>query len=186
MLGSQNQLPTVLRNNGDGTFIELHPFSEVAGLRDFVWSDIDGDGDPDAVLIDSIDANKVGHHLHIFINERSGQFRQRALPPVATVKAISTADLNQDGVLDLLAIQDNGAIVRISDKDEEQWDIAQVASFDEASKFTNRDFYLSVVDLDNNGANDLLLTFGRRVQISWGYCLTGNKTRNSTAQNISY
>ena len=153
VLGSEGQAPTVLRNNGDGTFIEQHPFGGITGLRDFVWADLDGDGDPDAALIDNAQS------LHVFANERSGQFQERPLPSgITSVRAINTADLNQDGVLDLIALQDNGAFIRISDKDEGQWETNQVASFDDISRYANRRIQLDVVDLDNNGANDLLVT----------------------------
>jgi hypothetical protein len=162
VVSSENQPPTVLRNNGDGTFVEIHPFAGVVGLRDFVWADIDGDGDPDAALVDNVDSNKVGHHLHIFSNERSGQFQQRPLPSeLTTVEAIGTADINQDSVLDIIALQDNGSIVAISDVDEVRWNVSQIASLDNAAQYVNRDIHLAVVDLDNNGANDLVLTFGK-------------------------
>lgn len=164
VVSSENQPPTVLRNNGDGTFVEIHPFAGVVGLRDFVWADIDGDGDPDAALVDNDDSNKVGHHLHIFSNERSGQFRERLLPSeLSTVRAIGTADTNQDGVLDLIALQDNGSIVGISDVDEERWNVSQIASLDNAAQYASRDVHLKVIDLDNNGANDLLLSFGQSI-----------------------
>lgn len=160
VVSNEGQLSTALRNNGDGTFVELHPFNGVWGLRDFVWADIDGDGDPDAALIDYADSNKSGHRLHFFTNERSGQFQERSLPAdLGAVKAISTADLNQDGVLDLVAVQDNGSIIRISDKDEGRWETSPLVSFKEATRYGQNDFNLSVLDLDNNGANDLLLTF---------------------------
>ena len=64
------------------------------------------------------------------MNERQGQFRERAAAcGFASVKAIAVADANNDGVLDLLAVQNDGAIVRISDKNEgEIWDTAEIAS----------------------------------------------------------
>ena len=44
------------------------------------------------------------------------------------VKAIAVADANNDGVLDLLAVQADGAIIRISDKNEgESWETAEIA-----------------------------------------------------------
>jgi tetratricopeptide (TPR) repeat protein len=156
-VSSENQPPTILRNNGDGTFLELHPFAGIVGLRDFVWADIDGDGDPDAALID------IGHHLHFFSNERSGQFQERPLPSeLTTVRAIGTADANQDSVLDLIALQDNGAILGISDIDEGRWNVSRIASLDNAAQYANRDVHLAVLELDNNGANDLLLTFNSK------------------------
>src|SRR6267143_37219 len=75
VLGAERVLPTVLRNNGDGTFAEIHPFAGASGLRAFVWADLNADGAPDAALID--DQNK----LHVFANERSGQFKERPVPP---------------------------------------------------------------------------------------------------------
>lgn len=160
VLGAQQALPAVLRNNGDGSFAEIHPFAAVSGLRGFVWADVDGDGDPDAALIDDKDTNIFEHKLHVFSNERSGQFKERELVSgLPAFRAISVSDLNNDGVLDLVAVQVDNRIIRLSDKNEGQdWEIAQVASFD-SSLYLHRDFFLHVIDLDNNGGNDLLLTF---------------------------
>ena len=71
VLGTKDGLPLVLRNNGDGTFVDMRPFAGVSGLMGFAWADLDADGDPDAALIDG--AGK----LHVFSNERQGQFRER-------------------------------------------------------------------------------------------------------------
>src|SRR5438034_3124976 len=100
VLGSDDGSPVVLMNNGDGTFVEIHPFAGVSGLRQFAWVDLDGDGVPDAAIIDA------SGRLHVYINERQGQFRERPLPAnLATIKAIAVADANNDGALDLLAVQ---------------------------------------------------------------------------------
>ena len=78
-------------------------------MRGFVWADIDADGDPDAALID--DQGK----LRVFANERSGQFKERPVPPeLPSIRAISVADVNNDGVLDVLAVRADG-VVRVSD-----------------------------------------------------------------------
>src|SRR5260370_16398803 len=74
VLGSRDGIPIVLRNNGDGGFIPIYPFSGIFGLRQFAWADLDGDGTPDAVIVDG------AGRLHVFINERQGQFRERAVP----------------------------------------------------------------------------------------------------------
>ncbi|HKC65036.1 MAG TPA: FG-GAP-like repeat-containing protein, partial [Pyrinomonadaceae bacterium] len=100
-----------LQNNGDGTFTEMHPFEGMHGTDDFVWADLDGDGDADAALLDSVDS------LVVYMNERGGQFRRRELPPdMGITLAISVADINNDGVLELFLLQDNGVIRRLSDK----------------------------------------------------------------------
>ena len=121
VLGAESVQPMVLRNNGDGSFAEIHPFIGVSGLRDFVWADIDGDGDPDASLIDDKDLNVLEDRLRVFSNERSGQFIERDVPlGLPPLSAISVGDLNNDGALDLVGMQVDGAIIRISDKDEGQ------------------------------------------------------------------
>ena len=154
VLSAESAAPTVLRNNGDGSFAETQPFTSVSGLRDFVWADIDGDGDPDAALIDS------QSRLNVFTNERSGQFDLR-MPPanVTLVKAISVADFNNDSVLDLVALQSDGVIVRLSDKNEgQEWETAEIARVGGGANLSDGKFRLLILDIDNNGGNDLLLT----------------------------
>jgi len=146
ILGSDQLKPTVLRNNGDGTFQQMDVFSSIKGIKDFVWGDLDADGDPDAALIDSAGT------LHVFSNERQGQFSERAVPAdLSPVRAISLAELNDDSVLDLAVVRNDGVLVRLSDKDhgaswEEQ---AIVHSLPDAPR-------LVVADLDNNGALDFV------------------------------
>src|SRR6267143_1286679 len=128
VLGAEQLLPTVLRNNGDGSFVDIHPFTGVSGLRGFVWADIDGDGDPDAALIDG------QGRLHVFANERSGQFKERTLPSsLPPVRAISVADFNNDSVLDLIAVQADGIVIRLYDKNEgQEWETAEIARLNNA------------------------------------------------------
>ena len=154
VLGAKDGAPTVLRNNGDGTFLAIHPFTGISGVRQFAWADLDGDGNPDAVIVDS------AGRLHVFMNQRQGQFRERALPGnLPAVKAIAVADANNDGVLDLLAVQEDGAIIRISDKDDGQsWETAEIGRVPNATAFLAGDVRLRVADLDNNGGVDLFLS----------------------------
>jgi Tfp pilus assembly protein PilF len=154
VLGVDHGLPVVLRNNGDGSFAEIHPFAGVSGLRGFVWADIDGDGNPDAALIDE------QGNLRFFANERSGQFKERPVTPtLPPVRAISVGDVNNDSVLDLLVVRADGVIVRVSDKNDGQtWETAELARLNNAPNYLEGVFRLHVVDLDNNGGNDLVLT----------------------------
>ena len=153
VMGADEGLPVVLRNNGDDTFLAIHPFPGINGVRGFAWADLDGDGNPDAAIIDG------AGRLHVFMNERQGQFRERALPTgLPLVKAIAVADANNDGVLDLLAVQADGAIIRISDKnDRESWEMAEIARVPDAASNLAGEVRLHVADLDNNGALDLFL-----------------------------
>ena len=159
ILGSTQGAPTVLRNNGDGTFLEIHPFNDVSGLVDFAWADLDADGDPDAALIDS--SNK----LHIFSNERQGQFTERSVPISSPISAISVLDLNNDGVLDLAVLQNDGHIVRLSDKDHGAgWETADIINTNSNPERTT----LRVADLDNNGGLDLILMPAARIWLNDG------------------
>jgi len=153
VLGAGRLLPTVLRNNGDESFAEIHPFAGIAGLLEFVWADIDADGDPDPALI--ADQGK----LHVFANERSGQFKERALPSgLPPVRAINVSDHNSDSVLDLIAVRADGTVSRLSDKNEgHDWEIAEIARLSSAPNYLEGRFRISLPDLDNNGGNDLLL-----------------------------
>ncbi len=154
VVGAEGQTaPAVLRNNGDGTFLDVYPFAKVGGLKNFVWADLDGDGDPDAALIDS------GWALHVFSNERQGQFTERSVPGDTFAAAISVMDVDVDGVLDLLIVQNDGVIARLSDKDQGAgWERIEVAK---SPTGTAPPLYgplsLRVADLDNNGGLDLLL-----------------------------
>jgi Tfp pilus assembly protein PilF len=157
VLGAKDGLPVVLRNNGDATFTAIRPFPGVTGLRAFAWADFDGDGNPDAALVDGVG------RLHVFHNERQAQFRELPLPAnFPRVKALNVADVDNDGVLDLLAVQADGAIVRISDKHEGQvLDVAEIARVPSGAgvpDYLSGEVRLRVADLDNNGALDLFLT----------------------------
>ncbi|MBV8672454.1 MAG: VCBS repeat-containing protein [Acidobacteriaceae bacterium] len=145
--------PVVLRNNGDNTFTPLHEFPGVSGLRGFVWADLNGDGNPDVGLIDG--AGK----LHVFLNQRSGRFTEvTALPVAGQFRAVATGDVSHGGTLDLVALQADGEIIRLSDKvDGSGWERVELARIPNATKFLSSEVRLHAADLDNNGAVDLLL-----------------------------
>lgn len=149
VLGSASGSPLALRNNGDGTWMPLRPFAGVSGLRAFAWADLDGDGDQEAALIDGAGA------LRVFTNERSGRFVARPVPAdLGTQTAITVGDINSDGLFDLIVLRSDGAIVRVSDKEEgAAWETAEVARRDGQPDTATR---LFVADLDNNGAVDLV------------------------------
>ncbi|HEU4876039.1 MAG TPA: FG-GAP-like repeat-containing protein, partial [Pyrinomonadaceae bacterium] len=147
--------PQALRNNGDGTFLEMQPFAGVSTISDFAWADLDADGDPDAAIVDGANT------LHIFSNERQGQFTERSLPngASANANALNVMDVDNDGVLDLLVLQTDGIIARLSDKDHgADWVRTEIArSPDPKSDRVTGPANLKVADLDNNGGLDLVV-----------------------------
>ncbi len=153
VLGSASGVPVVLRNNGDGTFTPIKPFAGIDGVRGFEWADLHGAGNPDASMIDA------AGHLHVFRNERLGHFVEEPVPAsVGAVKAITAADVSHDGVLDLLAVRDDGAVLRLALKgDGAGWDVAQLAQVPDAANYLAGEVRLRAEDIDNNGAVDLLL-----------------------------
>jgi Tfp pilus assembly protein PilF len=144
VLGTERE-PVVLRNNGDGSFSAIHPFSGITGLKQFAWVDLDDDGNPDAAMIDASGA------LHVLHNQRGGVFNE--FPgDFPKVKAITVADVNSTGKLSLVAVEESGALVTIT-RENQKWVVAPLANVSPVAG----DVRLRAADLDNNGAVDLLM-----------------------------
>ena len=155
VLGSSQQ-HKVLRNNGDGTFVEIRPFSGISVVNDFAWGDIDADGDPDAAMIDEAGTLKV------FTNERQGFFTARAVPSnLGNLAGVAIAELNNDSVLDLVVANNTGMITRLSHKDNDAgWDQSELAKAADVGGPPR----MWAADLDNNGGLDLV--WGSNVLLS--------------------
>lgn len=153
VVGASTGLPLVLRNNGDGTFLAMHPFIGISGIRQFVWADLNGDGNPDASLLDG------AGQLHVFLNQRSGKFREVQVPTGSSaVSAIAAADVNSEGALGLLAVRKSGTVASLTmENNGNGWEMSEVAAVPDAANYLAEDVRLRVADLDNNGAFDLLL-----------------------------
>ena len=90
---------------------------------------------------------------------------------VGQVKAITVADASHRGVLDLMAVQSDGAMLRMAERlDASGWDSTEIAQVPDASTFLADEVRLHAVDLDNNGAIDFY----------WG-ALPGRKRATSRA-----
>ena len=150
--------PTVLRNNGDGTWIEQQTFRGVPGARAFAWADLDLDADPDAAFLDA------SGMLHVFVNRQAGDFA-RAPQAGSDLVALGAADLDSDGTVDLLTMDRAGAIHRRW-RGAEGWDSTTVTGW-QAVEGTAApgSFRLLAADLDNNGALDLLASGAGRTAI---------------------
>ena len=153
VIGQRDAAPLVLRNNGDGTWLGVQPFSGLSGLRAFAWGDLDRDGDPDAALLDA------AGRLHLFENQQAGQLVPWSGPDLQTgVVALAVGDVNADGLLDLVTLDAAGAIQRMSRQDE-RWESGTLAAWPDfppgAAPGRHR---VLLADLDNNGALDLVVS----------------------------
>ncbi len=153
VLGSESGPGLVLRNNGDGTFATIQPFADIAGIRQFVWVDLNGDGNPDAALIDG------SGRLRVFLNERSARFQETALPEaLRDVRAVAAGDLGGGGPLSLILAMANGDLTSVHTAYAgDRWEVKVIAHVAESPAATSQ-LRLLAADFDNNGAVDLLLT----------------------------
>ena len=157
VLGVSGAPPLVLRNNGDGTFAAVRPFNGPAGLSSLATADVAGLGAPDVAMVGQ------DGRLSVFMNDRRGQFRARAVPPSLAegVLAVAEGDINGDGLLDFIVWKNDGAVVRLSDKNDGQaWDTDELAKAN-ANGATVGNASLAVADFDNNGSLDLLVGDGQ-------------------------
>ena len=153
VVGQRDAAPLVMRNNGDGTWLGMQPFTGLTALRAFAWGDLDRDGDPDAALLDA------AGRLHLFENEQAGQLPPWSGPDLETgVVALAIGDVNADGLLDLVALDAAGVIHRISRQDA-RWESGTLAAWPDfppgAAPGRHR---VLLADLDNNGALDLAVS----------------------------
>ncbi len=134
----------------------------MSGLEQLVWVDLDGDGNPDAAMLDS------ANHLHVFINRRGGIFTHTQQPVAGEWRAITAADMGSEGLLDLVALAADGRVVRIAPPATDQkgaaWTQKELLRMDAAPPAGS--VRLIAADFDNNGAVDLLVA-GEHASALW-------------------
>jgi Tfp pilus assembly protein PilF len=163
VVARRDDTPVVLRNNTDGTFAVQTPFG-VARTRGFVWADLDGEGVPDAAVLDDQGA------LRVFLNQRGAGFRERAVPAAfPRVAAVTAAEITGDGLLDVVGVAPDGRVARLSLRGRDaNFEVADVTRVDPPGALAAGTTRLLVADLDNNGAGDLVIAgpSGSRVALA--------------------
>lgn len=172
--------PVVLLNRGDGTFERGSGFERVSRVRQFLWADMDADGDPDAALLDA------AGRLHLFANRRHlvPQFAPFPLPDtLGRVHAIAVADLDADAVLDLLLLGADGTLSRLWLSDR-GWRTQVLARWHDYPAVGAAETRLFVADLDNNGALDVVASTPRGSQV-WLSTAQGFAPHHAAAVRVS-
>jgi tetratricopeptide (TPR) repeat protein len=160
IVGVRGGAPIVLRNNGDATWTVERPFDDVQGLRAFAWADVDADGDPDAVCVDGSGA------LVVFANEQGGRFaRMAGLDAATAIEAMAVGDVTGDGRFDVVTLDSRGTIRRAA-FDGTGWQTADIAAWTDAPAGTSAaPATVTLADVDNNGALDVVASRGGRAAI---------------------
>ncbi|MEP6915469.1 MAG: FG-GAP-like repeat-containing protein [Acidobacteriota bacterium] len=153
VLAPRDAAPVVLRNNGDGTFTPRELFAGVTRARGFVWADLDGDGVPDAAVVD--DSGGV----RVFLNQRGGSFRAET-PPASygSAVAIAAAEQNGDSLFDLIVLARDGVVTRLSRTSAGTWASTLLARVEPPAELEAGGARILLADLDNNGAADLIVS----------------------------
>ena len=154
VVGRSEGPPIVLRNNGDNTFTAQSPFAAVSRVRGFLWADLDGEGVPDAALLDGQGA------LRVFLNLRGGEFREHEVPQeFGRVAAIAAADITSDGMFDVVGAASDGTVVGLSyNEATSRFEAARLTKVDPPAGMAAGAARLLIADLDNNAAGDLVIS----------------------------
>ena len=146
--------PLVLRNNGDDTFTPRDLFATVTRARGFAWADVDGDGVPDAAFLDEAGT------VQVFVSLRGGSFRAESLPATyGHAAAIAAVEQKDASAFDLIILSREGALTRMSRAARDgKWAGAPAAPFGlSLAGLAPGVARLLAGDLDNNGADDLIV-----------------------------
>jgi hypothetical protein len=154
VVGATEGPPSVLRNNGDGTWRRINPFNVIEAVRGFGWADLDRDADPDAVFLD-----RTGT-LHVFSNRQAGQFVRAAdVKGVSTIVGLTVADIDADGAFDVIAFESSGSVRKVSWQGAE-WQVTEIAKGVVPAGADPGTYRLIAADFDNSGTIDLLAAGG--------------------------
>ncbi|HTC49877.1 MAG TPA: FG-GAP-like repeat-containing protein [Candidatus Aquilonibacter sp.] len=139
----------VYYGNGDGTFTEGTPYPTGSnGAYTLITADFNKDGHPDLAVL-----NTNNDNVSILLNDGTGGFLAPVTYPVtADAQAIATADVNGDGVLDLVVTgrSSTGAISVLLGNANGTFQSASTTTF--AFNYLGN---LALGDLDGDGKVDL-------------------------------
>jgi len=163
-----SDLPSILRNRGDGTFDPPQPFY-VETFDQFALDDgdIDRDGDQDLVLVGT------GNRINVFLNDGAGEIAFSTWHPLGSFTSLGArillADLDADGAPEAIFPEVNGVSVLVLRNDGAGGFAAPDAYSAGGSPGTTM-----AADLDADGDSDLVVarTATDQIAVFWSQLST--------------
>lgn len=165
------------RNNGDGTFASRVEFTTGIGPTGLEVGDFNGDGRPDVVVTNygpvASQANTISFLPHNGQNGTSAGFLSQSTTVISGQKPdrVEAADIDSDGDLDL-AVMASGytgvspMVVVLTNDGQGQF--TETNTFEPAPQASNNSRAIELVDVNGDGAPDLLSTGAVNASVPWG------------------
>ena len=146
-------------NDGSQNFTENMLRDDLNGAITFFISDVDEDGDKD-IIVAELDGGKVAY----LSNDGSESFTNTTIASINRVRAVSAADVDGDGDIDLAATADNSSGNEViwfeNDGSENFTAIAIESSIGSAN-------HLQIVDIDGDNDKDVIVTSFQDDDVLW-------------------
>ncbi|NND81420.1 MAG: tetratricopeptide repeat protein [Gammaproteobacteria bacterium] len=154
LIGNRGAADNLLNNNRDGSFRslveKLGTAAEAANTRHLITTDIDGDDDVDLIFV-----RETAPHT-VLINDRLWNYNPAANMESfinTPVRALSAADLDADGQIELIGLGEQGELVIWQSDINSQW---QSQSVQKTELDASATVQLVPLDIDGSGRLELL------------------------------
>jgi len=135
---------------GSGRFGECSSFAQGSATT-ITPADVNNDGWPDLVV-----PHRDGGQSFVYLNDGTGAFGERRPfgPPDATIRSAEGADLDGDGVMDLVVIDERTGPAVFWGQSDGTYSEAEPLSGSEATPYA-----LAIADVDENGRPDIIVGY---------------------------
>ncbi len=159
LIARDGAAPELLRNNGDGTYTALNNLESMPEIRAACWTDLDGDGVPDLAVIDT-----KGRVL-VSWNDRAGSFTAPKAISDTPALALAYGDVLGLGEMSLVVLEPSGDVRAFAfDHDQRALPSRLLGHWSDAPDLNRAgasgQVSISIADLDNNGASDVVTSAG--------------------------
>jgi hypothetical protein len=156
MIARDGAAPQILRNNGDNTFTAIDALSAFPEIRDLCWADLDGDG------VDDIAMRDTQGRVLVSWNNRAGAFSAPEPISDSRAAAIGYGDVLGRGEMGIVVLETSAAIRGITfDREKHTWTTRELAaSAVPGAAASAAPAAITIADLDNNGAPDIVVSTG--------------------------